>query len=60
MPAPSVRVSLVWAARSLERMGDHAKNIAEYVFYAVLGKDLRHMGVDERETWLRAHGPGVS
>ena len=56
----SAGLSLVWAARSLERMGDHAKNIAEYVFYAVLGKDLRHMGVDEREAWLRAHGPGVS
>ena len=51
----SAGLSLVWAARSLERMGDHAKNIAEYVFYAVLGKDLRHMSVDDRESWVRAH-----
>jgi phosphate transport system protein len=51
----SAGLALVWAARSLERMGDHAKNIAEYVFYAVLGKDLRHIGADEREAWIRAN-----
>jgi phosphate transport system protein len=43
---------LVWAARALERAGDHAKNLAEYVMYAVHGKDLRHMSLDERERRL--------
>lgn len=52
----SAGMSLVLAARSLERVGDHAKNIAEYVSYAVLGKDIRHMKAEEREQWLQSRG----
>jgi phosphate transport system protein len=50
----SAALNLVWAARALERIGDHAKNIAEYVIYAVHGKDLRHMSDEERARWLPA------
>src|SRR5262245_11636155 len=49
-------LQLVWATRALERIGDHAKNIAEYVFYAVHGKELRHMSATEREELLKERG----
>lgn len=37
----------MWALRSLERIGDHASNIAEHVIYLVRGLDVRHVGIDE-------------
>jgi phosphate transport system protein len=45
----SASIDLIFIARALERIGDHAKNIAERVIYAVLGDDVRHTGLKNTE-----------
>ena len=47
-------MNIMWALRALERIGDHSRNIAEYVFYLVKGKDLRHEGLESIESTVRS------
>ncbi|NNJ71983.1 MAG: phosphate transport system regulator PhoU, partial [Enterobacterales bacterium] len=45
-------LSISWSARALERIGDHTKNINEYLIYLVKGKDIRHIDLDDIEDTL--------
>ena len=46
----SASIDLVFVAKAIERVGDHAKNLAEQIIYIVKGQDVRHNPVETVET----------
>jgi phosphate transport system protein len=43
----SLSLELMFVAKSLERIGDHSKNVSQNVIYTVKGKDVRHSSINE-------------
>jgi phosphate transport system protein len=50
----SAGIDVVWAAKAIERIGDHSKNIAEHVIYIAQGEDIRHTPIEVAEQAARA------
>lgn len=51
--AISAGLDLLFVAKALERIGDHAKNLAEFIIYVVHGADVRHTAIAQIESALR-------
>lgn len=49
----SASLDLLFLAKAIERIGDHAKNIAEFIIYIVKGADVRHASMEEVESAAR-------
>ena len=49
----SPSLDLLFLAKAIERIGDHAKNIAEFIIYVVKGADVRHASMEEIESIVR-------
>ena len=50
----SATLDIIFIAKALERVGDHAKNISEYVVYMIKGRDVRHLSAEEIEQALKS------
>ena len=51
MISPSL--DLLFLAKSIERIGDHSKNIAEFIIYVVKGADVRHTSMEQIESVVK-------
>ena len=50
----SSSLDLLFVAKALERIGDHAKNIAELIIYIVYGEDVRHTSIEHIESTIQS------
>jgi phosphate transport system protein len=49
----SASLNLLFLAKAIERVGDHAKNIAESTIYVVKGEDVRHASLESVESLVK-------
>jgi phosphate transport system protein len=49
----SASLDLLFVAKAIERIGDHAKNVAECIIYVVKGMDIRHTSMAEIESAVK-------
>ena len=54
----STALDIIFIAKSVERIGDHCKNIAEDVIYIAHGRDVRHIGLEALEREVSGEGRG--
>jgi phosphate transport system protein len=51
----STAFEILFVAKAIERIGDHAKNMSEYVVFMVKGRDVRHITVDQIELEIQGN-----
>ena len=49
----SPSLDLLFLAKAIERIGDHAKNVAEFIIYIVKGTDVRHTAIEQIESAVK-------
>lgn len=52
-------LNVIWVLRSLERIGDHARNISELVIYLVRGTDVRHLGLKRMQEEVKGRSAEI-
>jgi len=50
----SASIEVIYVAKEVERIGDHAENISEHVVYWIKGSDVRHLSTKEIKKELKS------